>query len=218
MSVGSSLLRGTGHSWIQPSQTQQAWASCPSPALLPGLGGLGGPPIKPGNHSHQGGRALSPTSRGRLLVWGCAYGWDGGGGRRTARSLAGVHSHLLVCCLSPAHYPQLSWEMIRETGCLDSGLLVTSLRRSLLLWLRGQHVTQSCLLPFSTARCPPRRLRGSGLALPALGHRWLYHPGMLFREEGGQSGRETYLLPRKRGGRRPVAEGRGELRGPGAQR
>lgn len=58
-----SRARGkAGSSPARPSGSRPA-------ALLQGLGGLGGLPTKPGDHSHQDGRALSPTSRGRLRVW-----------------------------------------------------------------------------------------------------------------------------------------------------
>lgn len=66
---------------LNPVRSSWSAARPASPSPTPRSGPAGrAPPTQPVNQSPQGRRALSPTSRGRLLVWDCAAEWDGGDG------------------------------------------------------------------------------------------------------------------------------------------
>ena len=118
----------------------------------------GATPTKPVSQSYPGTRSTCPHQQGALevampfLVLGLPAGWEGrleGNAAATGWGQAldwKAHPHLLsVCCLSPACQTQHPWEMIRKTRPHDSGLLVTSMRPRLLLWLVLQHQLFSVL-------------------------------------------------------------------------
>lgn len=129
-------------------------------------------------------------------------------------SCLGLQGPLIPTLVLPSPCPLGSALLGNDSGNWTPGFLATSPRRSLPLWLLLQHVTQpQPPLPHSSGP-----FQGAlGPAHPSLGNCPLTHHGMLFREERGQSGRETCRLPDEKWqgakGRRQVTVGAREPKG-----